>query len=168
MSAMATVVPTVPSPDDDATNVWVNQPTLSVLLEESRGETMNGTITCVGTGDVYTISTQSNGTQTLTFPAGSLPLEASTTYQWWVNVTNLTAVWVNTTYTFTTGTPARMSENTGWSAQELLLIGLLGIVILLVILFMAMEIINEKKPDPKRLLSMLIAVVILIIAMGFI
>jgi hypothetical protein len=61
-----------------------------------------------------------------------------------------------------------MSENTGWSASELLLISFMAIAVLLVLVFMGMEIINNKKPDLKKLMGMLIAVIIMIIAMGFI
>jgi hypothetical protein len=168
VSALTAITNADASPADDATNVWVNTPSLSVLLNSTEGGNMNGTITLVATGDVLTITNQPNGTQTLTIASANLPLEASTTYQWWVNVSNNSAVWVNTSYNFTTGSPARMSENTGWSASELLLITFLGIAVLLVIVFMGMEIINNKKPDLRKLMGMLIAVIIMVIAMGFI
>lgn len=167
-SAMgAGVTPSSPSPADDATNVWVNTPTLTVVLNEADGETMNGTMTLVATGDTYTISTMSNGTSSLTIASANLPLTASTTYQWYVNVSNETGVWTNTTYNFTTGTPARLSENTGFDTSQLLLIAFLSITVLLVIVFMVIEVMDGK-PDLKRLFALLIAVIILVIAMGFI
>lgn len=167
-NALGAVTPTSPIPADDATGVWVNNPTLSVLLNTSgvTGTLMNGTITCVGTGDVYTITNQANGTQTLTFPSASKPLSATTTYQWWVNVSD--GDWTNTSYNFTTGSPARMSENTGFDATELLLIGVLTIAMILVVLFVAIDMIHDKKPDTKKLMTILIAVIIMVIALGFI
>jgi len=165
-SALATVTPTTPSPVDDATGVWVNTPTLSVLLNCTNGTQMNGTITCVETGDTFSITAQTNGTQTLTFPSGSLPLTGLTTYQWWVNASDLDG-WTNTSYNFTTGSPARLSDQ-GLNAQQLLLVGLLSVVMLLVVLFVAIDMIKEKKPDAKKLVTMLIAVVILVVALGFI
>jgi hypothetical protein len=165
---LTAITQTDASPADDATGVWVNQPTLSVLLNITEGGNMNGTITCVTTGDTYTITNQPNGTQTLTFPSASLPLEATTTHQWWVNVSNSTGVWVNTSYNFTTGSPARLSENTGFSATQLVLIGVLTLAMILVVLFVAMDMIHTKKVDAKKLMTMLIAVIIMVIALGFI
>lgn len=167
-TALGAVTPTVPSPADNATNVWVNTPTLSVLLNETSGQNMNGTITLVATGDTYTISTASNGTATLTIASANLPLSASTTYQWWVNASNDAGAWTNTSYNFTTGTPARMSEHTGFSATQLVLIGVLTIAMILVVLFVAIDMINSKKVDPKKFITMLVAVIIMVIALGFI
>jgi len=148
----------------------VNRSNLIVNITSSTGHTMNGTITLVATGDTLTISSAMNSTQTMTIATGNLPLDALTTYQWYVNVTdnaNLTLGWVNTSFNFTTSSPARLSENTGLSSSELVLVGLLSLAILLIVIFMVFELLDGK-PDPKRLLGMLIAIVMMVIAMGFI
>ena len=61
-----------------------------------------------------------------------------------------------------------LRDTDGLSASEILLIVFLGIAVMLVIAMMAIELINNPKPDIKRLFYMLIAVVIMVIAMGFI
>jgi len=54
-----------------------------------------------------------------------------------------------------------------FTGTNLLLVIFLGIAVLLIFVFLAMEIIDGK-PDMKRLLTMLVAVIIMVIAMGFI
>lgn len=126
---------------------------------------MNGTITCVETGDVYSITSQTNGTQTLTFASGSLPLEASTTYQWWVNATDSDG-WTNTSYNFTSGVPRRMSEHTSMQDNTALTV-MLAIVTVLVVVIGAMRTLDGKVTI-KELIGLVITVAILIAVMGFI
>ena len=65
-------------------------------------------------------------------------------------------------------TSARLRDADGLSASEILLVVFLGIAVLLVLVMMAVELLRNPKPDIKRLFYMLIAVVIMVIAMGFI
>ena len=167
LTVSATVTPTVPSPSDDATNVWVNTPSLSVLLNCTNGTQMNGTITLVATGDVLTITAQTNGTQTLTIASGNLPLTQSTTYQWWVNASDLDG-WTNTSYNFTTGTASRMSENSDFDATEVLLFGLLATFVILGLVVFAWDVVKTGKLNVKTLMTFLVAVVVVVIALGFI
>lgn len=166
--ATATITPSAPNPADNATGIWVNKPTLTVSIAESNGEYMNGTIILVNTGTTATLSAILNGTQTLTIPSASLPLTALTVYQWWVNVSNETAVWVNTSYNFTTGTASRLSEYSGFDATQLLLVGLILIVVALVVLMYVIDIMQSKKLDPDKLIGAVVVVVILVIIAGFI
>jgi len=66
-----------------------------------------------------------------------------------------------TTYT------QRLRDDSNLDASQLLLVVMIGIMLCLVIVFMALEIANGK-PDIKRLLGMVIAVIILALALGFI
>lgn len=165
-SVPATLTETGVTPADDATGVYVRT-TLSVVLTESEGQTMNGSIRLVSTNDVLTLSAVSNGTQTLTIPTGNLPLEASTTYQWWVNTSNFT-VWTNSSYNFTTGTADRARDYAGFNAQQIVLFGVLLIVMMLAVLVFIMDMMKEKKLDIYKLSGLLFAIILMSVVMAFI
>lgn len=155
-------------PEDDATSVWVNIPEITILINESEGQTMNGTIILVATGDTLTIDTQSNSTQTLTISGENLPLEASTTYQWWANVSNETNVWSNTSYNFTTGTPSRLSEYTSFDANELLVVSIVVMVIAISIILFIIDIMNSKKLEVEKLIYLILIIVFMTVVLAFI
>jgi len=172
-TASASITQSNPSPADDATDVYVRTSEWNVTLVSGNFSVFNGTMT-ISTGGTLlsttTLTNAVNGSSVLTIPEASLPLEASTVYQVWVNVSDEATwegSWSNTSYNFTTGTAARLSDNSGFSAQQILLIAVLGIVICLVVVVMVVEM-ADGKPDPKRLLSLILAVIILAVAMGFI
>jgi len=149
--ALATVTQTSPSPADNATGLVPRDTTTFSVSLATNGTHMNGTITCVNTGDVKTISSQLNGTQTLTF---ANPLAIQTTYQVWANVSDDWS-WTNTSYNFTTGNAQLLSDN----SNNLITI----IIVELVIVFIALALIyytvnnfmQSKKKGIKEMMELI-------------
>jgi len=172
-SAISTAIVSIPAPADDETGISVAINNLSVYLYDTTGDTFNYTITFVSTGDTITVTGAVNGTKTLDIPSSNLPLTGLTVYQWTVNMTNLTSAtdgtkWVNTSYNFTTGTHSRMSEYSGFSATQLLLVGMILIVVALVVIMYVIDIMNNKKLDVDKLVGAVVVVIILVVIAGLV
>lgn len=170
--AQGAVTQTGALPPDNATNVWVNKERFAITLNEADGQLMTGTITLYGTSDIYTLTSVANGTFYVNFSAGTLPFDASTNYSVDVHVRNESfagvATWTNTSYGFTTAGAVRLSDNTDLSANQLLLVGLILVVIGLVVIVYAIEIMNNKKLEPDMLIGAVIVVTILTVIAGLI
>ena len=93
-------------PTNGASGISVNKVNVSVDIADPNGDTMNWSIE-VDNSD----NTSANGASNSTINCSlSTPLSYSTTYTWWVNVTD-GAEWTNTTYTFTTGSDPLIDIN---------------------------------------------------------
>ncbi|MEF8879043.1 MAG: PQQ-binding-like beta-propeller repeat protein [Candidatus Thermoplasmatota archaeon] len=86
-----------PDPADEETGVLLSKDNVSVDIEDGDGEQMEWYI------DVNNSDSNSANCRNSTISCSlTLPLSPSTTYTWWVNVTDGTS-WTNETYSFTTG-----------------------------------------------------------------
>lgn len=149
-------------PSDDATNIWVNIPQLKVSINSSDGSLMTGTITFINTGQVTTLTSVTNGTFYLNLSSPTLPLNSTETYEWRVHVRNTSHTdWTNTSYNFTTGTPARMREYNAFDSNEIILINLIGIVVTLGFIVTMYDMLHTGKLDPNKLIFIFFAVIIL-------
>ncbi len=92
--------PTVtnPDPSNGASGISINKDTVSALINDSDGDTMDWTIEVSNTGDTNSSNNVGNGTIECNL---TTPLSNSVTYTWYVNVTD-GYHWTNETFTFTT------------------------------------------------------------------
>ena len=98
------------------------------------------------------------------------PLDYSTVYTWYVNVTdNITGEygnWTNATYSFTTRAEARLTEHFT-DTSKILLIGLVSILLLLGLIVYAIKTMKEKTFEIKTFITMFIAVVVITVILSF-
>lgn len=161
--ALATVTPSAPSPADDATGLVPRDITTFTVTLATNGTYMNGTITCVNTGQVATLSSVVNGTATLTF---SPALSELTTYQMHVNVSDDWS-WSNTSYNFTTGRQQLLSDFDN-SAIVKIIAGLTTVFIALgLVYFTAVRYINGKK-GIKEMMEMVKILVFGLVFLGIV
>lgn len=163
--ALATVTPSAPNPADNDNDVFYQIDEWTIVLTSNNFTYFNGTITCVQTDDITTLTNAENGTATLTFASA---LDTLTTHQIWVNVTDEADwAWTNTSYNFTT-TTTHLRDNQNLEERDLLLVVLLGTVICLVFLVEAKRFLDGSITDYKELVSAIVMVMILIVIMSFI
>lgn len=161
------------TPQENATGVYLRT-VLSVNLSETAGDTMNVTILFVANNYSYNNTLFYNSSQTLTFPTTMLPLTPTTTYQFWVNVSNTTytgnpsGIWVNNSFNFTTGVSSRARDSSAFNAQQIVLLGVLLIVMILGILLFVMDMIKEQKLDIKKLIGLVFIIIMLGVVAGFV
>jgi len=102
---------TYPNPSNGQSDIDKDISSLSVLLNDPNGDTMDYSIEC-SNGD-STSGSRGNGTASLTL--STLPLSYDTTYTWWVNITDGFNV-DNETYTFTVRSEYSCTPPSGFSA----------------------------------------------------
>ena len=98
-TANAPPTQTNPNPMNTAFNKSITTASVSIALADPDGDyPLTYYITCVNTGDT-TSGGGSAATRSLTL---TIPLNYSTTYIWWVNVSDSLGTWTNTSYSFST------------------------------------------------------------------
>lgn len=158
-------------PADGATNIWVNKEQFAITLNSTTGQLMTGTMTLYGTSDIYTLTSVANGTFYVNFSSGTLPFDPLTNYSVDVHVRNESfagiATWTNTSYGFTTGASARLSDSNDLSASEIVLVGLISIVIILAVAMYMLDIAHDKKLSLDKLVGAVLAVIVLGLTLAF-
>lgn len=167
--ALATVSQSAPSPADDATGL-VPRDTTSftiTLASDASPFLMNGTITCVNTGQVATLSSVANGTATITF---SPALSEQTKYRINANVSDITGgnvTWTNTSYNFTTGRQQLLSDSPN-SAILKVITGLTTVLVALgLVYFTAVRFMNGDK-GIKEMMEMVKILVFGLVFLGIV
>lgn len=156
-SVQASVTQSNSNITDGQTGVWTEIGTFSIQLNSSIGHVMNGTITLYkDTTEITnkTITSQSNGTQSLSLPS----LDGDTEYKIDVNINDST--WNNQTYTFITANKHLTDDTDTFSAGQIVMIGLILTIIIIGFAYTIYQGFVDKKIDVKSMVNRFVYIIV--------